>query len=169
MSLTFGKYQRIQTAGDLQERAEQDGGGCMIFQGALTHNGYGRISYNGMPWRAHRLAWTLTYGPIPKGMQVLHRCDVRACMEPGHLFLGTPADNMADMDSKGRRAKQPKGEASPAAKLTRRGAKRLLRIWEDEGLSVRALGRRVGISKSQAHRIITGEQWAHLERELASA
>ena len=154
---------------DVEHRAAQGVGGCLIWQHALTDNGYGRTSFNGVAWRAHRLAWSLVNGPIPAGLHVLHRCDVRACVEPSHLFLGTQADNMADMDRKGRRAPQPIGESGYSAKLTRGGALKLLRAWEAEGLSVRALGRLAGISKSQAHRIVTGEQWAHLDRELASA
>ncbi len=60
------------------------------------------------PTRAHRLAWIYTHGPIADGLHVLHKCDVRLCVRPGHLFLGTEADNMADRDAKGRNYQKSK-------------------------------------------------------------
>jgi hypothetical protein len=62
---------------------------------------YGQINLNGMQ-RAHRVSWQLAYGPIPNGLHVLHKCDVPACVRPGHLFLGTHRDNMDDARQKGR-------------------------------------------------------------------
>lgn len=65
----------------------------------------------GRRWVAHRLAYHLTHGPIAAGLFVCHRCDTRACINPDHLFLGTHADNMADMKAKGR-AKSPRGNVT---------------------------------------------------------
>ena len=70
--------------------------GCMLWRQG-ERRVYGAISIS-----AHRLAWEMVYGPIPEGMQVLHRCDEPRCCNPGHLFLGTAAENMADMRRKGR-------------------------------------------------------------------
>jgi hypothetical protein len=68
---------------------------------------------------AHRMAWLLYRGPIPPGLCVLHRCDVPACVNPDHLFLGTPQDNVRDMMAKGR-GKYLHGEAHHNSKLTDR-------------------------------------------------
>jgi hypothetical protein len=65
---------------------------------------------------AHRFAWTLTYGPIPKGKQVLHHCDNMPCIEPLHLFLGTRSDNMRDMVVKGRWRSGERAQRSAKAK-----------------------------------------------------
>lgn len=80
--------------------------GCWIFEGAKS-NGYGHIGIGGRGGRtvrAHRLAWELEHGPIPRGLFVLHSCDNRACVR--HLFLGTQRDNLLDMAAKRRHHKQ---------------------------------------------------------------
>jgi hypothetical protein len=80
--------------------------GCWMWSGARLNVGYGCLNYQGKAWTAHRLAWTLTNGPIPEGLSVLHRCDVRLCANPDHLFVGTQADNLLDMSMKGRYGKR---------------------------------------------------------------
>lgn len=78
-------------------------GACWTWQMGRTLFGYGRVKVAGLGERkAHRYVWELTNGPIPHGMLILHRCDVPPCVNPSHLFLGTHADNMADMHAKGR-------------------------------------------------------------------
>lgn len=78
---------------------------CWIWKGALNSDGYGNTIMP-KPSRknmyAHRRSWEEANGPIPKGQQVLHRCDTPACVNPAHLFLGTHDDNMADKRRKGR-------------------------------------------------------------------
>jgi hypothetical protein len=81
--------------------------GCWEWQGAKTKGygmiGHGRRSDPGTRVKqVHRVAWELTYGPIPEGTSVLHSCDNPPCYNPTHLFLGTQADNVADMTAKGR-------------------------------------------------------------------
>lgn len=75
--------------------------GCLIWLGGTT-NGYGAIRTNWKFEYTHRLAWQLKNGPIPDGMYVCHRCDIRCCVNPDHLFIGTYLDNIKDMISKGR-------------------------------------------------------------------
>lgn len=75
--------------------------GCLVWQ-KTTRDGYGLIWYRGKAVSAHRLAWLLSYGEIPAGMQVLHKCDNRACIRLDHLFLGTQRDNVQDAISKDR-------------------------------------------------------------------
>lgn len=75
---------------------------CIEWTGAINSGGYGNLWYEGKYWKAHRLAWAQANGPIPPGMFVLHRCDNPPCVNLEHLFLGTAADNTADMLAKGR-------------------------------------------------------------------
>ena len=78
-------------------------GNCWMWTaGYNKKTGYGSFSLNGKNIGAHRAAWELTYGKIPDGMDVLHRCDIRRCVRPDHFFLGTQADNNKDRDAKGR-------------------------------------------------------------------
>lgn len=77
-----------------------DLGECWIWTGARMRYGY--FQYGKKLIGAHRVAWELRNGPIPDGLYVLHRCDNPPCVRPDHLFLGTAADNTADMVAKGR-------------------------------------------------------------------
>lgn len=75
---------------------------CWEWKGARTRGGYGRTKYKGEAWMAHRLMYTLTNGPIPDGMVLLHKCDNPCCVNPEHLSVGTQKDNMDDCRAKGR-------------------------------------------------------------------
>lgn len=81
---------------------------CWPRTGAHDSKGYGLLKVQGAQQRAHRLVWEYTYGPIPDGLWVLHRCDNPPCCNPDHLFLGTNQDNQRDSVNKGRNANMKK-------------------------------------------------------------
>lgn len=83
----------------LAQRVVVDGNGCHIFKGSTVSNGYGSISIEGVTWTTHRLAYELYHGPLPSGqgrVLVLHTCDVPACCNPKHLYLGSHCNNARD-------------------------------------------------------------------------
>lgn len=141
----------------MEKHSDQSGapGSCWIWTGTLNGRGYGRLSWEGRVRLAHREAWRIANGPIPDGMLVCHRCDVRTCVNPDHLFLGTAKENTADMIAKGRGLV---GERVRSSKLT-----------TDEVLAIRAdprpykaISKEYGIGVPNISWIKTGKGWRHL-------
>lgn len=89
----------------LRQRFEMQhakGAGCWLWTGRLSIAGYGQIKDNYQTRHAHRVSYELNIGPVPPGLFVCHTCDVRACVNPDHLWLGTSTDNNRDREAKGR-------------------------------------------------------------------
>jgi hypothetical protein len=134
---------------------------CWLWTGATTW-GYGQIGSGGQdgpPLKAHRVSWELRHGPIPPGLHVCHRCDVRACVNPQHLFLGTRQDNMDDMRLKGRATR---GERDSQAKLT---AEKVLEIRKalQGGTRHRDLAATYGVSQGNISNIARNKSWRHIQ------
>lgn len=137
-------------------------GPCWEWTRALRE-GYGAITVRYVTYHAHRISWEIAHG-VPPDKSVLHHCDNRKCVRPDHLFLGTQADNMADMDSKGRR-RAPVGETNGQAKLTV-DAVREIRAALPTGLIRRESARirkelaaKYGISQPNITSIVKGIRW----------
>lgn len=135
--------------------------GCWVWLLLGKVGGYGRGKYRGRRYLAHRLSWIAHFGEIPEGMEVCHRCDNPACVNPAHLFLGSHADNMSDASAKGR-MRAPRGEACAASKITDAVAKEILSSEE----SGAAIARRLGISKNVVSRVRRRQTWRHIHVEL---
>lgn len=140
-----------------------NGPGCWMWCGGIGDSGYGSFWRDGKNVSAHRASWEFANGPIPKGVGfhgtcVLHRCDNRLCVNPDHLFLGTMADNSADMVAKGR-ASHVRGERHSQAKLTEQQVKH---IRSAADVSSTDLARQFGVSPSLVWMIRKGLIWSHL-------
>ena len=135
---------------------------CWLWKAGRTPCGYGRISvgahrnHHNAP--SHRIAWEMTNGLIPVGLCVCHRCDVKLCCNPAHLFLGTLTDNNADRDRKGR-ARFLYGEDHHHHKLTWVAVREMRQMAESGLYTRRQLGEMFGVPQSSATKIVLGQQW----------
>ncbi len=136
--------------------------GCWLWTGFSGHCGYGRINIARKSKLAHRVSYELYKQKIPDGLCALHKCDTPACVNPNHIFIGTKADNIADMVKKGRARNiiYRKGEeAFAGAKLTWKIVRRIRNIYKEENISQAALAKRFKISQSMVCFIITNRNW----------
>lgn len=175
----------IPTAEELFERCiPEPNTGCWLWAGAVNPSGYGRWPSLVRPRTVHRLAWTIFRGPIPQGLCVCHKCDVKSCANPDHLFIGTNADNSADMVRKGRSAKGDRnamrlyptivkrgsdhpakidpsyilrGDTHPCAKLTEAQIEEIRTTYASGGIKQIDLAARYGVSQTCISAAVRGK------------
>lgn len=133
--------------------------GCTLWVGSLAIDGYGQIGIRGRNKKAHRVAWEEKNGPIPPGLFVLHKCDNRACVNVNHLLIGTQLDNIKDRDSKNRGIV---GENHKLSKITEKDVFEIREILSGDGLSLREIGERYGISSQKVWQIKNRISWKHV-------
>lgn len=179
-------YSRLRTTGTVEDgprarlspedrfwRNVKVGGADDCWEWLLVPNayGYGNLSMGGRgsPKKlAHRFSWELHNGPIPEygeyhGAVVMHTCDNRICVNPNHLVLGTQADNVRDMDKKGRRVSNPRrGSKHHATTITEEDARN---IYTDRGPYQR-LAEKYGCTKYVVKDIKRGVTWGHVTEGL---
>jgi HNH endonuclease len=133
--------------------------GCWEWIGNRTDCGYGRIRSGGRGTpvvRAHRVSWELSHGKIPDGMGVLHHCDNRLCVNPAHLFLGTNADNNADMK---RKTRHHFGERTGNAVLTWEIVAALRWHYHSDQQPLLQLAREFGVNYQTAVSAVKLQSW----------
>lgn len=136
---------------------------CWLWTGRPTRAGYGQLQVNGRHAYAHRFSYELHYGPIPPGMYVCHTCDVRNCVNPRHLWLGTHLDNIADAARKGKYRNRSAGvRRSVGAKRAKLSPEQVVAIRADRTSSTRELATRYGVGREAVARIRRGQTWKGL-------
>jgi len=130
--------------------------GCWIWIGSLNLGGYGKTGLGkGFGISAHRASYEEKFGKIPNGLMALHSCDVKCCVNPDHIFLGTQQDNMDDKVSKNRQAN---GEKHGMSKLKEEEAKEIKYSKEETNI----LASRFNCSKVTIRQIRQGLFWKHI-------
>lgn len=138
----------------------QNNDGCWLWTRSKTGGGYGVTTYKGKTTSSHRVSWEETYGPVPEGLFVLHRCDNPPCCNPAHLFLGTHLDNMRDKTLKNRN-NAARGEKSGKSILTDDNVTQMRRL-RNQGYTLKMLGDRFKISMSTVSIVCRGHTWRHV-------
>lgn len=153
--------------------------GCWEWTGRTMGSGYGSFTTNSPKHvAAHRYSWELRNGPIPEGMCILHSCDNRRCVNPDHLRLGTPIDNIKDAVDRNR---FPTGDnhwtrRTPGWKpktggqgshrrtiLSAEDVRNIRSLYAGNKISIRALGKKYGVSQRAIHDVIVRHTWSHIE------
>lgn len=135
---------------------------CWLWKGT-RRSGYGFVSWKTedgarVEYRAHRVAYEIAFGAIPEGLCVCHKCDNPACVRPGHLFLGTRADNNADKDRKGRGV-YVGGEAHGMSKLNANIVATMRTIYREGKTPMRVFVQQYGVCHSTIRNAIRGATW----------
>lgn len=129
---------------------------CWIWTGCVGKDGYGVLGVGRKQMRAHRASFEAFSGEIPGGLLVCHRCDQPLCVNPDHLFLGTPRDNTQDMIRKSRR-KTLRGESHPNSKITMKD-RETIRLLRSSGAKLSEVAEKFGIAIQTVSAIANGDR-----------
>lgn len=146
---------------------------CWLWRGQFDPDGYGVVNLYGET-RCHRLMWRLAYGPIPKGLWVLHHCDTPGCVRPDHIYLGHGLQNAADRAQRHRTAmgerngsrlypeRLVRGEANARAKLTADAVCAIRAADFNEPGAVTHLAKLYQVDRTTIYKARRGQAWRHV-------
>ncbi len=152
---------RLPVAERFWRHVDKSGGpdACWVWQGAMFKKGYGCFAKDYLGRKstmisAHRMAYELTHGPIPKNVLACHRCDNPPCCNPAHIFLGTPRQNTLDALVKRR--------MPPSLRLTPAHVRKIRRLYVRGKVSQQSIANQFGVSQYHISRIVAGKTWKSL-------
>lgn len=128
----------------------EDRDSCWIWKGYIGNDGYGVSKYNR---KAHRISYEIFKGEIPEKIFVCHTCDIKSCVAPHHLFLGTTQDNIIDMYKKG------KGNF----RLCHDSIMRIRELYGKGDISQREIAEMFGVSRRTISHVTTGRSWSYIK------
>jgi hypothetical protein len=135
---------------------------CWLWTGHRTVYGYGMVHYQGKQQYVHRLSYELFNGEFPKNMNICHKCDVKLCLNPDHLFIGTQKDNIHDMIRKERNSR---GERHVGAVLTEAAVHFIREHYKPKHpeLGFQAMGRKFGVDGETVRDAYVRRTWKHIK------
>ena len=145
---------------------------CVLWDKAISSTGYGQKWHKGRMVAAHRWAYEQANGVIPDGLWVLHQCDVKRCVNPDHLYLGTVKDNTRDAVQRGQIATGkrhgsktkpdafPRGSCRPNSKLTVEQVQEIRELFQPKKWTLQKIADKYGVSISTVSRVIRGDSYA---------
>lgn len=136
----------------------KDKNGCFLWNGSKSYTGYGRIRYQGTVYAVHRLAYLLHFGDFDRKLQVCHKCDVRNCANPEHLFVATHQKNIKDRQSKNRQAK---GKQIATTKLTPSKVRKIRKLRQD-GMFYKDIGKLFNMSGPGIEAVCKFKTWKYV-------
>lgn len=139
---------------------------CWLWTATKNRKGYGQFGVRrGSKWKieyAHRVAYEMFVGKIPKGLLVLHNCDNPTCVNPKHLWTGTNYDNCKDRIKKGRSA-DTRGEKNGRAIVNAKDVIKIRNLYKTNNHSQTEIGKMFGLKKSMVGRIVNKQAWKHIK------
>lgn len=131
---------------------------CWLWQASIS-NGYGNLTYKNKSYIASRVSYQLYIGEIKSNMFVCHKCDNPLCVNPNHLFLGSPTDNVKDMMSKQRSAK---GEDHSQAKLINSDVVKIKEMLKKQNFTDQTIADLFNVKRETINRIKLNKAWKHI-------